>query len=380
MVVPPAPLPSQSPVGLGPPRSRVLEQRDQPDDHHGLAESIPQRKEAVPATLVCSTTSRRPASTGRAATPSGGAAAQDASRTSTAAAGPAGRSTGPTSIAGSWSRRFAGCRVRHGAQVRAVDLGDADDAGAGPGCARVEFDCRGRREVFEAQWVLDCSGRAGVAARRARRPGCARSASSAAGARRRPGLCRTSRTRSSRRMRPGMGLVDSAVGKPASDRRHAGRAFTATRRTARWLTRTGMSCIAPGTSPDQRRRRHARLRLGLRRIDVFVRSLWRSTSSGGGRRRIVCRPPSSFGLSRRPSAPPGWPRSSSTAPACVTSSAGARRSITLVLGARRQRDARGESPGVCARGGKDNSRIVSGRSRAAAEVREPGGRRRRRRE
>jgi flavin-dependent dehydrogenase len=57
----------------------------------------------------------------------------------------------------------AGAEVRHGSVVRAVHF-DAGDA-------RVEYHCRGVARALSCEWVLDCSGRSGVLARRYRRPG-----------------------------------------------------------------------------------------------------------------------------------------------------------------------------------------------------------------
>ena len=62
-----------------------------------------------------------------------------------------------------------GVEVRNGARVRAVDEAALDRRGTS--MVRVEFECGGVRETLHADWVLDCSGRAGVLARRVRRPG-----------------------------------------------------------------------------------------------------------------------------------------------------------------------------------------------------------------
>lgn len=64
--------------------------------------------------------------------------------------------------------RAAGADV-HEAVVRGVDLGEA----IGP-YATVEYDEHGRRETLSCRFVVDCSGRAGIVARRFRRLDAAR--------------------------------------------------------------------------------------------------------------------------------------------------------------------------------------------------------------
>src|SRR5262249_41583609 len=57
----------------------------------------------------------------------------------------------------------AGVDVRTGARVRAVDMSE--------GSVGVDYEREGRRWRVSCQWVIDCSGRAGVLARRFRIPG-----------------------------------------------------------------------------------------------------------------------------------------------------------------------------------------------------------------
>jgi flavin-dependent dehydrogenase len=67
-----------------------------------------------------------------------------------------------------WLLRLAaqrGADVRTGAHVRHVDV-----SGAAPG-AHLDVERDGVRETLSCDWVLDCSGRAGVLARRTRRAG-----------------------------------------------------------------------------------------------------------------------------------------------------------------------------------------------------------------
>jgi flavin-dependent dehydrogenase len=69
----------------------------------------------------------------------------------------------------SFDRWLAELAVRRGVEVRGgARVREVQDAG---GMARVEFDCDGVRDTLHCDWVLDCSGRAGVLARRVRRPG-----------------------------------------------------------------------------------------------------------------------------------------------------------------------------------------------------------------
>jgi len=57
--------------------------------------------------------------------------------------------------------RQAGARIVHPAAVRDVILGAGDD-----GTSIVHFESRGRPSSLRARWVLDCTGRAGLLARR----------------------------------------------------------------------------------------------------------------------------------------------------------------------------------------------------------------------
>ncbi len=60
--------------------------------------------------------------------------------------------------------RQRGVEIRNGARVRHVDA-------TGPQHPRVTVEHCGERTTLSAAWILDCSGRAGVLARGARRPG-----------------------------------------------------------------------------------------------------------------------------------------------------------------------------------------------------------------
>ncbi len=62
-----------------------------------------------------------------------------------------------------------GVEVRNGARVRAVD--EPHSTGAAPQWCVSNSSAVASRESLHADWVLDCSGRAGVLARRVRRPG-----------------------------------------------------------------------------------------------------------------------------------------------------------------------------------------------------------------
>jgi flavin-dependent dehydrogenase len=57
----------------------------------------------------------------------------------------------------------SGVELRAGARVRSVTLDDRR--------GHVEYEREGRLETLQCEWVLDCSGRSGVLARRFRRPG-----------------------------------------------------------------------------------------------------------------------------------------------------------------------------------------------------------------